>query len=146
MTPTATSPLADRGAARSVRHPASHMSTATGAALLIAGIGGYGFGWRWTGFADKATLWDLLHLLLLPVLLPLRYASRRRLAGPWQVVLAAAAAGFAVAVVGGYRLDWAWTGFAGNTLWDWLELLLVPFALPVAVTIFSRHTTIEESS
>ncbi len=28
---------------------------------------------------------------------------------------------------------WAWTGFTGNTLWDWLHLLLLPLLLPVVV-------------
>jgi len=42
--------------------------------LVIAGIGGYGADWSWTGFQDNGTLWDWLELFLLPVaiaLLPL---------------------------------------------------------------------------
>jgi hypothetical protein len=35
-----------------------------------------------------------------------------------------------VALWGGYRLGWSWTGFqANNQLWDWLSLLLLPVAL-----------------
>ena len=29
-----------------------------------------------------------------------------------------------------HQLGWDWTGFnGGKTLWDWLQLLIVPFAL-----------------
>jgi len=35
-----------------------------------------------------------------------------------------------VALWGGYRLGWSWTGFqTNNQLWDWLSLLLLPVAL-----------------
>lgn len=40
-------------------------------------------------------------------------------------------------VFGGYVLDWRWTGFHGNTLRDWLHLLLVPFVLPLGFTWLS---------
>jgi hypothetical protein len=40
---------------------------------------------------------------------------------------------FAVFVTAGYAFDWGWTGFPGNTLWDWLHLLLVPFVLPIVL-------------
>jgi hypothetical protein len=33
-------------------------------------------------------------------------------------------------VIGGYALGWSWTGYAGNTLWDWLIMLLVPLVFP----------------
>jgi hypothetical protein len=29
--------------------------------------------------------------------------------------------------------NWKWTGFRGNTLWDWLHLLLLPLLLPMIV-------------
>ena len=35
-------------------------------------------------------------------------------------------AGWIITVIGGYALQWKWTGYHGNTLWDGLELLLVP--------------------
>ena len=31
---------------------------------------------------------------------------------------------------GGYALRWSWTGYPGNTLWDWLQLLLLPLVVP----------------
>ena len=58
-----------------------------------------------------------------------RCASRSRLAGVALGLL----------VVAGYAFDWAWTGFRGNTFWDWLHLLLVPFLLPAAVTWLSAR-------
>jgi hypothetical protein len=39
--------------------------------LLVVLWGGYGHHWSWTGINGRtATLWDWLHLLLLPLLLP----------------------------------------------------------------------------
>jgi uncharacterized protein YjbI with pentapeptide repeats len=34
-----------------------------------------------------------------------------------------------VLVVLAYRRQWRWTGFAEKTLWDWLQLLVIPIAL-----------------
>src|SRR3954451_23742264 len=60
-------------------------------------------------------------------------------------LLAGAAAGTAVLVAVAYKSDWRWTGFprepgyekarrdpAGPTLWDWLQLLVVPLVLALA--------------
>ncbi len=60
---------------------------------------------------------------------------------PSEPALAGGAGGrvvaFAVVAVGGYWLGWAWTGFRDNTLWDWLELLVVPFVLPAVLAYLS---------
>jgi hypothetical protein len=104
-------------------------------ALAVVMWGGYGHRWRWTGInGSTATLWDWLHLLLLPVafgLLPVLLSQGRRLrrAHRWGGLVALVV--FAATVVAGYAIPWGWTGFTGNKLWDWLELL----ALPLAVTI-----------
>src|SRR5215469_3403991 len=42
-----------------------------------------------------------------------------------------------VALVGGYLFDWGWTGFSSSpphikTLWDWLQLLVIPVVLAIA--------------
>ena len=41
----------------------------------------------------------------------------------------------ALIVVASYTLNWAWTGFAGKQLWDWLHLML----FPVVVVLRSFH-------
>ena len=33
---------------------------------------------------------------------------------------------FGLLIAGGYALHWRWTGFAGNTLWDWFSSCLAP--------------------
>ena len=103
-------------------------------AFAVTVVGGYKLGWAWTGFADNNTVWDWLHLLVLPVVLtaaPVWYGTRRRLRIEWRLLVAAVAATFAVLLVGGYWLGWTWTGFDGRTLWDWLELLVLPATVTV---------------
>jgi hypothetical protein len=103
--------------------------------------GGYRDGWRWTGFHGHATLWDWLEILMLPVAIavaPLWARHGRRLDRTTTTVLLAGAAGFAILVVLGYTLDLGWTGFPGNRLWDWLELLVLPLVvatLPVWIEL-----------
>ncbi len=109
--------------------------TLVGATLLVLALGGYVGGWSWTGFRGN-TLWDWLHLLVLPVtlaFLPLWLRTHQRDHTRWAVAVAGVAVVVAVLAVGGYGFGWAWTGFRGNTLWDWLELLVVPFVLPAVL-------------
>jgi hypothetical protein len=107
--------------------------------LLVAALvvlwGGYVQGWEWTGFRANEQLWDWLHLLLLPVVIgtiPLwiehsDYISRAR-----RVTYIVGIAAFTGLVVAGYLIPLNWTGFSGNTLWDWLELILLPIAVTTA--------------
>ncbi|GAA1245286.1 hypothetical protein [Oryzihumus leptocrescens] len=109
--------------------------------VAVCALGGYLGGWAWTGFRGN-TLWDWLHLMVLPVvlaLLPLWLRTHTRLELVWVLALGLAGLVFVVLVLGGYVLGWAWTGFRGNTLWDWLELLVVPFVLPVVLLQLSRE-------
>jgi hypothetical protein len=118
------------------------------AALVVAG---YTVPWGWTGFEGNA-LWDWINLLLLPLVIatfPVWAEIRRELRIHHRVLLIALLAGFVLAAVGGYVWDWGWTGFRGNTLWDWLHLLLLPIAipailLPAAVAITSSALTQRE--
>lgn len=101
-------------------------------AALIVLIGGYAGHWSWTGFDSNGQVWDWMHLMLLPVAFGLfsvwlynsRYmgAQRRRALGTVLLV----AIGF---VLAGYLAPLAWTGFKGNTLWDWLTLTVLPLTL-----------------
>jgi hypothetical protein len=99
------------------------------AALLWAG---YEARWRWTGFHQHATLWDWLELLMLPVAIgiaPLWARHRRRLDPVTRTGLLLAVTAFVALVVVGYAFDVRWTGFPGNRLWDWLELLVLPLVV-----------------
>jgi hypothetical protein len=109
----------------------------TAALLLLAVftgvvLAGYLVPWGWTGFEGNA-LWDWINLLLLPLVVatfPLWPDIRKELRMHHRMLLGLLLAAFAVAVVGGYRWGWGWTGFRGNTLWDWLHLLVLPLAFP----------------
>ena len=101
-------------------------------------IAGYLIPLNWTGFPDK-TLWDWFVLILLPVALTTTMAltssrirsSKARSLRPYQKgLIVALAVGWIVTVIGGYLLRWRWTGYAGNALWDWLTLLLLPLVFP----------------
>jgi hypothetical protein len=123
------------------------------AALAFVLWGGYGRHWHWTGInGHTATLWDWLHLLLLPVVVSVLpfWLSRRTRVGRRQKVLGSALLGvFLVLVLVGYTIPWGWTGFSGNRLWDWLELLVLPLAVALAPVMLelrdnwtSRHTLV----
>jgi hypothetical protein len=108
-------------------------------AFGILVLGGYGLGWTWTGFQGN-TLWDWLELLALPVVLaclPAWFESRASRRTEWRVVLAFLACAFALVIAGGYGMGWAWTGFEGNTLWDWIHLFLMPFVLPASLAWYA---------
>jgi uncharacterized membrane protein len=104
------------------------------------------FHWSWTGFNKDDQLWDLLHVLVLPVVLatlPLWYRTRDRWRLEWRAVLSAVVLVFVVLIVGSYGFGWAWTGFAGNTLWDWLELLALPVVVSCLPVWFVTHRELE---
>jgi hypothetical protein len=105
------------------------------AAVVIAVVvwGGYGHHWPWTGInGGTATLWDWLHLLLLPLAaatLPTWFRHDTRV-HPRSKLFAVTALGlFTVVVIFGYAVPWRWTGFRGNTVWDWFNLVFLPLAL-----------------
>jgi heme/copper-type cytochrome/quinol oxidase subunit 4 len=115
-------------------------------ALTIALIGGYEFHWTWTGVTPSDQLWDLLHVIVLPVVLatlPIWYRTRQRWMMEWHVVFALVGIALAVLVIGGYALNWQWTGFKGNTLWDWLELLALPIVVASLPLWFATNRRFE---
>jgi hypothetical protein len=115
-------------------------------ALTIALIGGYEFHWTWTGVTPSDQLWDLLHVIVLPVVLatlPIWYRTRQRWMMEWHVVFALVGIALALLVIGGYALNWQWTGFKGNTLWDWLELLALPIVVAALPLWFSTNRRFE---
>ncbi len=113
-------------------------------AVAVVLWGGYSHHWSWLGInGHTATLWDWLHLLLLPMavgVLPIWLSRRTRLARRHKSVGYGILTAFAALVLVGYVVPWAWTGFRGNTLWDWLELL----ALPIAVALTPVYRELRE--
>jgi uncharacterized membrane protein len=119
-----------------------------GAVIAFAAfvVVGYVAPLRWTGFRGH-TLWSWLTLLVLPMTVAggtvwpkLGRISRS------QCLRAAGALGVAwiVTLVGGYAGGWAWTGYPGNTLWEWVQLLLAPiaittFVVPELIATVSGH-------
>ena len=100
-------------------------------------IAGYLIPLKWTGFHGQK-LWNWLVLLVLPAavvtamtLIDMSARGSKIRLHPYQkAIIAALAVGWIVTVIGGYALHWTWTGYAGNTLWDWLSMLL-PLVFPI---------------
>ncbi|HEV2592523.1 MAG TPA: hypothetical protein VGU02_11585 [Gaiellaceae bacterium] len=107
-------------------------AVAAACAFVVVLWGGYDRNWSWTGFKPDAKLWDWLHVFVLPLALvsgPLWVRHRDRLDRRHRLALLLLTACFWILVAAGYALNLAWTGFPGNELWDWLELLLLPLAI-----------------
>jgi hypothetical protein len=105
------------------------------ALLAIYLWGGYELGWKWTGLSGSVTLWDWLEVIALPVsvaLAPLLIRHRQFLTNRHRTAIGVALIGFVVLVSLGYLVPLPWTGFTGNTLWDWLELTLLPVVVATA--------------
>jgi hypothetical protein len=115
-------------------------------AFVVVLAAGYIQRWSWTGFRRDRQLWDLLHLIVLPAVLatlPLWYRTRTNWQRAWHLAFGAIAVGLSVVIVGGYSLGWSWTGFQGNTLWDWLELLALPVVVALLPLWFETHRRLE---
>jgi MFS family permease len=92
---------------------------------------GYGDPLTWTGFRGQ-TLWGWLTLVILPVsVVTVRVwpHSGRDLHRGHAVGMIVMCAALVATIIGGYWGGWSWTGYEGNTLWDWLVLVLAPVAL-----------------
>jgi hypothetical protein len=99
---------------------------------LVALIGGYGFKWAWTGFETNNQLWDWLHLILLPVAfgtIPLWLRYSEHMSSRRKVIFASIIVAFIGFIIAGYLVPISWTGFSGNSLWNWLTLIVLPVTL-----------------
>jgi hypothetical protein len=102
-------------------------------------IGTYAFNWTWTGFKANATVWDWLKLLLIPIALaavPIWFTAEEGQQRIWLAqlkwVFLATIVVLGILFIGSYAFNWTWTGFKANgSLWDWLNLLLVPLIVAV---------------
>jgi hypothetical protein len=111
-------------------------------AALVVLWGGYRWGWPWTGFQKNDQLWDWLNLLLLPVVLgtiPLWIQDKEYIGRPRRVVYGVAIVAWTGFVIAGYLIPLKWTGFPGQTLWNWFELILLPAALTITMTLTSMR-------
>ena len=114
-------------------------------ALLVALWGGYARGWKWTGFQANGQLWDWLNLLLLPVVIgtiPLWIRNRDYISRTRRVTYAVVIVAWTGFVIAGYLVPLKWTGFRGQTLWNWFELLLLPAALATTMALTSRRVAL----
>ena len=118
----------------------------TGYVLAVAALvvlwGGYARGWQWTGLRANGQLWDWLSLLLLPVVLgtiPLWMQDRKYIRHRRRVLYGAAGLAWIALVIAGYLVPLNWTGFRGQKLADWMQLLLIPAAVTVTMAMISRR-------
>lgn len=44
-------------------------------------------------------------------------------------------------IVAAYHFDWTGTGFENKTLWDWLQLLIIPLALAIIALLYNLAST-----
>jgi hypothetical protein len=110
------------------------------ACCAVLAWGGYAEGWSWTGLSAEVKLWDWLEALALPVtvgLVPLFLSQRHRIHRRHKRSAAVALSAFVALVLAGYLVPMRWTGFTGNTLWDWLSLALLPLVIATS-TLWHR--------
>src|SRR6478672_10212359 len=95
---------------------------------------GYSLHWTWTGFAGN-TLWDWLELLLLPIIIATVkfWTAERSLQARHWIATAVVMIGFAAFAACAYLLPITWSGFVGNTMWDWIKLLFIPILMPLVL-------------
>jgi len=111
------------------------MRTAIVLVIVAFGVilwGGYTQGWEWTGVSDKDTLWHWMQILMVPIAfaaLPGVLRDHQALRSSRKIMMVSVVVLFVGFVIVSYVVPWDWTGFTGNTLWDWLSLLLLPIAI-----------------
>jgi hypothetical protein len=104
-------------------------------AALVALLGGYIGRWHWTGFQANNQVWDWLNLLLLPVVIgtvPIWLLHAERMSRARRVTYGVFVLAFAGFVTAGYLIPLNWTGFRGNTLWNWFVLIVLPVTIVVS--------------
>jgi len=126
--------------------------------FVILVLAGYASNWWWTGFRTYH-LWDWLTLLAFPVVLAYvsiwffvvqnkvrqnldekhKKEEQQWLSKRWAILIIVVLVGFIVSLIGGYKYNWEWTGFSGQTLENWGQLLVIPFVLPLLVAVWCTN-------
>jgi hypothetical protein len=73
-----------------------------------------------------------MQLLMVPIAfaaLPAVLKEHRAMRFERKLLMVGVVAAFVIFVIASYVVPLDWTGFTGNTLWDWLSLLLLPIAI-----------------
>jgi hypothetical protein len=72
----------------------------------------------------------------------MRVGQRRR----WTIGSILVGIAVLALVLAEYRLNWTWnwTGFLNKTLWDWMQLLIIPVGLAIVAYLFNRATSRNE--
>lgn len=116
--------------------PARRTALATaGLAFIAFVVAGYLVPLTWTDFRGH-TLWNWLTLIVLPLTITsvAVWPQTGRWSRPfYRVAAGALGVAWIATLIGGYDLHWAWTGYPGNTLWDWVKLFLAPTAITTFV-------------
>ena len=116
--------------------PARRKALSAAVLVFVAFVlAGYVVPLRWTGFRGH-TLWNWLTLIVLPVTIATATVwpkTGRRFRPVYRGTAEVLGAAWVVTLIGGYALDWGWTGYPGNTLWEWVQLLLAPIAISTFV-------------
>jgi hypothetical protein len=112
------------------------------AVFVVLVVGGYALHWKWTGLSGAVTLWDWLEVLALPVAIataPLLLRHRSNLRRSHHVGISVVVVAFGGLALAGYLVPLRWTGFPGNTLWDWLQLVLLPLVVAATSSLWGRR-------
>ena len=67
------------------------------------------------------------------------YAESSSGISTWTVFSLASIILLLLLIIGTYTFNWTWTGFRNNTLWDWLQLLVLPVVLTGVTAWFSTN-------
>src|SRR5258708_22001663 len=59
----------------------------------------------------------------------------------WCLGMSLIGLGIGLVIWAAYRFAWSGTGFQGKTVWDWLQLLIIPFALALVALFFNLVNT-----
>ena len=71
-----------------------------------------------------------------------RQELRQRLAATYVATLICAEVIIFIFI--GYKLNLVWTGFLNKTLWDWMQLLIIPAVLAIGAFLFNLATSQNE--